>query len=205
MISLTSISAFLLSLVFKYRYLLLYPVAIVEGPLVTLASGFLVSAGVMDPFIALPIIAAGDVSGDILYYLVGWFGERRTLTRAIINFCRFGSVKEKVEKLYGRHGGKFLLFGKLTHALGAVFLIGAGYSRMDFLRFVWYNLLGTLIKSGILMYVGFLAGAAYGDYAKKFEYGALYVTAASLILIVLSLLVSRFLFYRIAGIKERKD
>lgn len=202
MISLASISTFFVFLVIKYRYFFLYPVTIVEGPLVTFVSGFLVSTGAMNPLIAFPIIVAGDLSGDAIYYFLGRFGGRRAFSRAIIKYCGFETMKSKIEKLFESHGGKFLLFGKLTHALGAVFLIGAGYSRMDFRRFILYNLIGTIIKSSLLLYAGYLAGSAYGEYAKKFEYGAFYVTIISLAIIILSFLVSRYFFYRVTKIKD---
>lgn len=202
MISLTSISTFLVFLVIKYRYFFLYPVAIVEGPLITMVSGFLVSIGAMNPLIVLPIIVAGDVSGDVIYYFIGRFGERWALSRAIIKYCGFETKKDKIIGLFENHGGKFLLFGKLTHALGAVFLIGAGYSRMDLRRFILYNLVGTIIKSSILLSAGYLAGSAYGEYVKKFENGAFYITIISLAIIVLSLFLSRFLFFWVAKIKD---
>ncbi len=195
---------FFISLVFQYRYLLLFPITIVEGPLVTMASGFLVSLSIMNPIVALPIIIAGDVTGDILYYCLGRFGEKWSLTRAAIRRFKLESIKERINHSFESHGGKILLFGKLTHAIGIVFLIGAGYSRMNLSRFISYNLVGTFIKSSILLYVGYLAGSAYKYYEKYFEYGALFISILSIIIIALFLYFSHYIFNCTAGIELEK-
>jgi membrane protein DedA with SNARE-associated domain len=195
MISLSSLSTLLIALVIKYRYLLLYPITIIEGPLITLVAGFLVSIGQMNPFIALAVIIAGDVSGDIIYYYIGRIGKRWSITAAIIKYFKFELLHEKIDRAFKNHGGKLLLFGKLTHAIGAVFLIGAGFTHMDFGRFFRYSIYGTAIKSSFLLYAGYLAGTAYLQYAKYFEYGALIITVAVIIIFLLSSYVSKYLFY----------
>lgn len=197
---LLSATDFLLSLVIQYKYLFLFPVVVAEGPLVTMASGFLVSIGLMDPLIALPIIIAGDVTGDLIYYSIGRFGERLAFTRWVIKKFRFESIKEKIIRSFESHSGKLLLFGKLTHALGAVFLIGAGYSRMNIYRFAWYAILGTFIKSSILLYVGYLAGTAYKQYEQAFEYWALIITLASILVITIFVYFSHYIFDHLSGI-----
>lgn len=186
---LATISHFLFSLIFQYRYFFLFPVTVVEGPLITMASGFMVSLGLMNPFIALPIIVLGDVTSDLIYYAVGRYGDRWKWTRAIIRYFHFDQYKERATRAFEKHGGKVLLLGKFTHAFGAVFLIGAGYSEMDVVSFTWYSLLGTAIKSGILMYVGYLAGSAYALYASKFEYWSVVVSLGVVALTVCSLFV----------------
>lgn len=175
------ISPFLFNLVLHYKYLFLFPITAIEGPLITMAAGFLVTLGVINPFIALPIIVAGDVTSDVFYYFVGRYGERWRLTRWIIRRFTFETHKEKIGPAFEKHGGKILLFGKLTHAFGAVFLIGAGYFDMNLPLFIWYNTIGTIIKSSILMYVGYLAGSAYVSYSRSFEFWSILITIGILI------------------------
>ena len=201
-IDLTNISHILLQLFLQYKYWLLFPITVVEGPLITMASGFLVSMHLLNPFIALPIIIAGDLTGDIMYYFIGVFGERWKLTRWLLTYFKFEHHKEKVTHSFKKHGGKLLLFGKITHALGIVFLIGAGYAGMDIWSFVWYSLIGTAIKSSALMYVGFLAGSAYEKYAGYFEYGSLWVAGISVGIIVFGLLVQHYFVSRSSSKKD---
>lgn len=194
---LNNISGILFAFFLQYKYWVLFPITVVEGPLITLASGFLVSIGQLNPFIALPIIVVGDVTGDVIYYYIGRIGEKWRFTRWVISFLHFEEKKEKIASSFKDHGGKILLFGKLTHGLGSVFLIGAGYAGMDVWSFILYNLIGTIIKSSILMYVGYLAGDAYGKYARYFESGALWFAGISVAIIIIGFLVQHFFMKKI--------
>lgn len=194
----TILSPGILAGVFAYRYALLYILTLVEGPLATLAAGFLISLKLMDWRIAFPIVIAGDVSGDIVIYYIGRFSDRWRLTRAFTKWFRLEPRKEEITRSFASRGGRFLIFGKLTHAVGIVFLLGAGYARMNLLRFIWYSILGTAIKSGALLYMGYIAGTAYGRFYNYLEYGSL-VLAVVLIAFV-------FVFYyvssRLRSVKE---
>lgn len=193
--------ALIIQWLLTYKYLILFPIIVLEGPLATMASGFLVSISVFNPFVALPIIIAGDVTGDVLYYFIGYYGHRFRWAAWILRKMGFEARKERIEGSFSRHGGKLLIFGKLTHALGAVFLVGAGYAKMPLPKFVWYNTLGTIIKSSALLYVGYLAGAAYQRYSSYFEYGSLVVSIGSLVIIG----IAYYAFHRVTGIKKEED
>jgi membrane protein DedA with SNARE-associated domain len=189
MTPLAFISKYSLGLVVRYKYAFLVPVTVVEGPLITLAAGFLVYKHVLNPFIALPLIIVADVVGDLLYYAVGRYGKNWRITKAFMKRLRFEEHQEKVEASFHRHGGKLLLAGKLTHTFGIVFLVGAGYFKMDIVRFTWYNLLGTILKSSCLLYAGYLAGSAYAQYAHSFASGAMIFSVAVLLLILVSYVI----------------
>ncbi len=189
---LATASQFLFQLFLRYKYWLLFPITALEGPLITMASGFLVSTHQLNPWIALPIIIAGDTTGDALYYCIGWFGERTRFSRWVIDKFNFERHKVRVQKEFDKRGGELLLFGKFTHAFGAVFLIGAGYAQMDFWTFLWYSFVGTAVKSSALMYVGYLAGSAYETYANKFESGSLWVAGISVAIIALGLFAQNY-------------
>ncbi len=184
-----------------YKYFILFPIVAIEGPLVTMAVGFLVSLSLFNPYIALPIIIAGDVTSDAAYYFVGYFSERFKWAHWISEKIGLARRKERIINSFQKHGGKMLLFGKLTHALGAVFLIGAGYTKMNLGKFIWYNIVGTAIKSSVLLYVGYLAGSAYQSYHRYFEYGTLILTIGSLALIG----IFYYFFHRVTGIKTESD
>ena len=179
MISQTVIFHWLLT----YKYFILFPVVVFEGPLATMASGFLVSMHVMNAWLALPIIVTADVTGDVLYYCAGRFGFQIPPVAWFLRKIKFDRNKERIAAEFQRRGGKLLLFGKLTHALGAVFLVGAGYGKMPFWKFVWYNAIGTAVKSSALLFFGYIVGSAYERYSSYFEYGSLVITIGSILVI----------------------
>lgn len=191
----------IISWLLAYKYFILFPIIVVEGPLATLAAGFLITLSAFNPFIALPIIIAGDVTGDVIYYYIGYLAHKFKWALWIARKAGLEKHRERITDSFQKHGGKLLLFGKLTHALGMVFLIGAGYAKMSLTEFIWYNVIGTAIKSTALLSLGYLAGSAYQTYHDYFEYGSLILTIGSLMIIGLFY----YFFHRFSGISKEED
>ncbi len=139
---------------------MVFPIAVVEGPIISVLSGFLVSTGVFNLYIVFLVLVFGDLVGDSIYYFIGRYGGRK----AIKHVGRYIGVTEKrvsaLEKHFNKHDWKILLFGK-TQAMGSVILFTAGLSLVSFSRFVFYNIVGTVPKVILLMIVGFYFGRAY--------------------------------------------
>ena len=52
-----------------YKYLALFPLTRVEGPIITVIMGFFSSLGYINFFFAYAIIVVGDLVGDAFHYL----------------------------------------------------------------------------------------------------------------------------------------
>ena len=79
-----------------YKYLLLFPIVVFEGPIITVIAGFLSSLGYLNIFIAYGVVVVGDIAGDIMYYALGYYGRDRFVNR----WGRFlGITSERVERL----------------------------------------------------------------------------------------------------------
>lgn len=149
------------SLLSTYGYALLFLAVAVEGPIVTVIAGFLVSLGVFSWWGVLIVALFGDLTGDTFLYGVGMYV--RYLER--FAFFRWLGITEarisKLEERFHKNAGKMLLIGKFTHTIGAASLLASGASHYSYKKFLWYNSLGTLPKSLILIIVGFYFGQAY--------------------------------------------
>jgi len=165
----------------QYRYLLLFPFTIIEGPIVTIIAGLLVSLDKLNFLLTFLIVILGDLTGDCLYYLLGRWGKDTFIKR----WGKYIGLTERrlsvVEKHFEQHSGKTLIAGKLSHGIGAAFLVAAGVAKMPFWKFLWFNTIATLPKSLILMLVGF-----YFGYSLTKINTALDFTAALLIGIAIS-------------------
>lgn len=172
----------------NYGYYLLFPITVIEGPIITILAGFLTSIGYLNAYIAYIVVVAGDLAGDALYYLLGRYGRDNWLKK----WGKYvGITAENVKKLedhYIEHAGKTLLAGKVLHGIGGVFLVSAGASRMPFWKFVWYNFLGSAPKSLMLM----AAGYYFGKYLVKIDS---ILDAVALIVIVVTLAAIAYYFY----------
>src|SRR5882724_11741431 len=78
----------------KYKYQAIFPVAIAEGPIISIICGFLVSRGRLDILPTLFILFLGDVISDVAFYLIGRGG------RHIMQYLKFIHIsEERFEKI----------------------------------------------------------------------------------------------------------
>ncbi len=140
---------------------LLAPIAILEGPIITVIAGYLAHLGAFNPFAAYVVVVLADLVGDTLFYLFGQSGIRclspRWRARLRLSDTRLTTLADH----FHDKGGRTLIAGKLTHTLGAVALIAAGVAHMRFLPFLWYNFIATLPKSLFFLAIGYSLGFAY--------------------------------------------
>jgi membrane protein DedA with SNARE-associated domain len=143
-----------------YRYLILFPLVALEGPIITIIAGSLVATSFMSAPVAFLVIVAGDLFGDSFYYFLGKWGGRKAIER----WGRFIGINpvlaENLENHFDNHAGKTLFLGKISHGIGGIFLVAAGMANMPYSRFIWFNFLATLIKSAALLLVGYYFGQA---------------------------------------------
>jgi len=167
-----------------YKYLLLFPITIVEGPIITVIAGFLVSIGVFNFFITYVIVVVGDVAGDVMWYFVGKSGRKRFLSK----YGKFFGVSEvriqKLEHFFGKHTKKTLVFGKFTQAFGFPILLAAGAARVNLRTFIFTNLFASIPKCLILLFAGFYFGQAYVQINDYLNIGSVVVLITGLVLVL---------------------
>lgn len=175
----------------EYKYAVLFPISVVEGPLVTILAGFLASLGQIDFLAAYGIVIAGDLVGDTIYYWLGHSGR----THFIERWGHYvGVTRERIERLekhFTSHSGKTLIVGKLSHAVGSVVLLAAGTARMPFGRYLWFNFVATVPKSLILLLAGYYFGRAYAELDRYLSDAAIAMVALTALLVLVYVLVRR--------------
>ena len=181
-------TAHIADLLAHYGYAMLLPVATMEGPLVSILAGMLVSLGILDAWISFAVLMAGDMLGDTLYYTLGRFGRRKEFPR----WYRFIGITEervhRLEKFFKAHDWKILFFAK-TQAIGSVILFSAGFAHMNYKKYMFYNILGSLPKVAIFLSVGYFFTQGYAQVDG-------YVNAAGIFSVMLgvTLLIGYFVF-----------
>lgn len=189
-------TALILSLIYKYGYLILFPLVVVEGPFITVVSGYLISTGFM---LFLPVyitVVVADLTGDILYYSAGRFLLHKKFYGILGFFGINPGVVRQNEKIFKRNRGKILFFGKLSHVIGAPILVAAGAVKVSLRDFLWFNFWATLPKSLIFLLLGYYFGHALR--ALKFYLGWTYLGLAIFTLVII-------LIYRLVYNKVRRQ
>jgi len=165
----------------QYKYFAIFPLAFFEGPIITVIAGFLSSLGYLNFLVAYLVIVIADLTSDLIYFWLGEFGGRRFIAKRGRYFGIASKQAERLEKYFRRHSGKMLFLGKLLHGVGTVFLVAAGLAKMPFLKFIFYNSLATLLKSLILLVIGFYFGQAFATINIYLENITLFFIGAALL------------------------
>ena len=160
-------SAQLLQLLLAYRYVLVVPIAFVEGPIVSIVCGMLVHMGIMDLLPAYILLMLGDLIGDVFWYGIGYYWGHPFIKR----FGHFFGVSEQnvetVKNIFNKYHERILFISKISMGLGFALatLITAGMSKIDFKRYIVINMIGQFIWTALLLAIGYEFGQLYTQIA----------------------------------------
>ena len=174
--------AHVLLLLTKYKYLILLPIAILEGPFAAIITGFLVSSGIFNIFVVYVVLVLGDMIGDSFYYALG----RLSGSSVIKHGHHIGISKEKLEnakKYFSDYHHKALIISKLAYGVGVSGLVAAGVLKISYKKFMKTCFFIAIIQSALLLLIGFLFGHAYLQIGKYLNIYAKIITIAVMILI----------------------
>lgn len=176
-----------MELLLTYKYLILVPLAIIEGPIVSVAAGFLSTLGVFNIVLVFTVMVLGDIIGDGIYYYIGYSGK---------NLFRFFKVdEEKIEKakVYFENNHKKAIAGsKIIWGLGTAGLITAGALHIPYFRYFKTCALYSLAQSFIMILLGVFFGQAYEIIGKYFDYYAAIVSTLALVLLVFFVFMRKY-------------
>lgn len=175
----------------QYKYFVIFPAAVVEGPIVCIICGFLVSLKLLNPELVYVVLVVADLVGDSFFYTLGRFGG----TRFVNHFGHYvGATKERVEGLekhFKNHTNKTIIISKLTNFTAIFVLVAAGLVKMPYWRFLWINFIVTLPKSLALLVIGFFFGHAYNTFGSYIDTTGLIVFLFVAIGIIIYLFVKK--------------
>ncbi|WP_370675104.1 DedA family protein [Pleomorphomonas sp. PLEO] len=151
----------LVSMMSSYGLWVLTPLAVIEGPIVTVIAGYLVSLSILSLWQVIVCVIVADILGDCMLYFVGRLalGSLSPTWRD-----RLGLSRRRMFSLmrgFRRHGTRILVAAKLTHAAGFAALTAAGAARMPFAAFLIANTLAGIPKCLFFVALGYLFGNAY--------------------------------------------
>ena len=176
-------SADIATIITNHGISILAPLAILEGPIVTVVAAYLASLNLLRLVDVIICVIIGDVIGDCILY---WVGRGMLDWLPLSLRMRFGLSRRRMAVLirtFRDNGVRVLVVGKLTHAAGFAVLIAAGAARMSFGTFVLANFLATIPKSLALVALGYLFGSAHALIAEWFSLGSVVILAGVALII----------------------
>ena len=177
-------------LLITYTYLAFLPLAILEGPIVTIVGAFFAGQGYMNIYIVYVLALCGDMIGDSLHYALGRYGGERMVRRF---GKRFGLTVEKLHEVRANYFGsrrslwKIITAAKVTHAPCSSILITCGLLKVSFAEFFVINFVNNIFKVLFFLLIGFY----FGQYYKTIDS---YIGRSWMVLIPLFIIVL-YIFY----------
>ncbi len=132
------------------------------GDSLLFTSGFLVYTGVLKIdihlFVFLLFLAA--VLGDNVGYTFGRRVGLRLFNRPNSRFFKQDNVYA-AQKFYEKHGGKTVIIARFVPFVRTFAPVVAGISKMDYKKFLLYNMIGGFIWAVGITYAGYYLGAFF--------------------------------------------
>ena len=153
-------------------YILFFIGAIMEGPILTVASGFLLRQGFFSFWFLFLALATGDLVGDIGWYYIGYFLVEPALKKHGKFFSLTPEILEKIKSIFQKRHSVILFVSKITMGFGMCLatLMAAGASRIPLFAYLFYNTLGEIIYITILMSLGYYVGYLLGPISTFLEF-----------------------------------
>ncbi|MEK6844526.1 MAG: DedA family protein [Nanoarchaeota archaeon] len=145
-------------------YLILFIIVFLETGLVItpflpgdsliFVAGAFAARGVIDVFLLFFVLSAAAILGDTVNYWIGGYSgskieNSKFLKREYLN---------KTKEFYKKHGGKTIIFARFIPIIRTFAPFIAGIGKMDYVRFLAFNVVGGIIWVGLFIFSGFYFG-----------------------------------------------
>jgi len=167
---LVSLSLIITGLIAEFGYLGIFLTMVMESAGLPVPSeiimpfaGFVVFQGKLD---FLGVIIAGTIGnlvGSVILYYIGLKGGRPIL----IKYGRYILISEReikiADKWFKKFGSKVIFFSRMLPVVRTFISLPAGAAKMDFKKFSFYTLAGSVPWNFILAYAGLVLGENWQD------------------------------------------
>jgi membrane protein DedA with SNARE-associated domain len=139
-------------------------------------AGSLIASGQFNFWLLVIIGTAGNLTGSLLSYWLGWWGEETVVRKVITKFGKYVLISEseydRSERWFRNHGEFVVLLSRVLPVLRTFISLPAGVAKMKLKKFIAYTLIGCLIWSVVLTQIGVVLGANWKSlevYFRKFD------------------------------------
>jgi membrane-associated protein len=160
------------------------------GDSLLFVAGAVAASGGMDIGVLVALLIVAAVAGDTLNYGIGHYLGPKVFHYEDSRFFRKAHL-EKAHRFYEKHGGKTIIIARFVPIIRTFGPFVAGIGRMNYGRFVSYNIIG-----GVAWILSFVLGGYY--------FGNLPIVKNNLTLIILLIIVISLMPGIIGYLKSRR-
>ena len=155
-------------LILEYRYWILIPLSLLEGPIIAFIAGTFASIGYFNIWALAALFFVRDVGLDLVYYAIGHYGGGSAFVQKMLHKLRITPEHlGEVRILWERHPGKTMFIGKISYGIASAFIVVAGMVGMPLKKFIGWGSVVAVIQYGGLLFLGYFFGDAFGASIQK--------------------------------------
>jgi len=139
-------------------------------------SASLIASGLFNFWILIIVGTLGNLTGSLLSYWLGWWGEDSVVRKVITKYGKYVRISEseydRSERWFRNHGELVVLLPRVLPVLRTFISLPAGVAKMKLKKFVAYTIVGCFIWSVVLTQIGVVLGANWKSlevYFRKFD------------------------------------
>ena len=163
--------------------------------IILIPAGALVAKGQMSFFLVFIASLLGSLLGATINFFLALYLGRRTVDKMVSRYGKFLFITKKslkkTDDYFKKHGEITTFIGRLIPGIRQLISLPAGFSRMNFGKFVLFTGLGAGIWSLFLIYLGYIFGSDYIFIKENMNIISLLFLSFSLIIIIIYILLKR--------------
>jgi membrane-associated protein len=150
------------------------------GDSLLITAGLVAAAGGLDIWLLNALLMAAAIVGDSVGYAIGYRSGPRIFTRDNSRwFNRAHLVRTR--EFYERHGGKTIVLARFIPIIRTFAPVVAGVGRMEYRRFLCYNVVGGIGWVASMTWAGYLLGQTIPDIGRYIHFVIAVVVVLSVI------------------------
>jgi len=156
------------------------------GDSLLFTTGFLIHAGILqfDIHLAVLIIFIAAVLGDSVGYTFGRRLGPRLFKRQDARLFKQEYI-QRAQAFYEKHGGKTIIIARFIPIVRTFAPIVAGASKMEYRRFLSFNVIGAILWAAGITYIGYSLGGLFESAGIEIDHVLLPIIAIIILISVL--------------------
>lgn len=147
-------------------YLILFLIIFVEtgvvfapflpGDSLLFAAGAFSALGSLNPWLVFAVLSIAAVLGDTCNYWIGHFFGQKIIANPKIPLNQ--EHIDKTNLFFQKHGGKTIFLARFVPIIRTFAPFVAGIGKMEYKKFISYNLFGGVVWVGLFIFAGYFFG-----------------------------------------------